>query len=117
MQHDLKLVKVNLDPRPAEITAISEEVGTQLGYLGAIAKEKKFAASLIVNCYNTHICGADVSNLSYYCRGETSDTLKKGMFALINLSAYIESHELYGSDFVEGLIERWDFRNKRSENE
>lgn len=117
MQRDLKLVKVNSNPRPGEISPISEAGVQQLGYLGALAQQKKFAASLIVHCYNSHICGANVSELSYYCRGETSDVLVKGMLLLIKLSAYIESHEIYGSDFVEGLIEQWDFRNKRSDSE
>lgn len=117
MQPDLKPVTINTNPRPEEVSPISEDTALQLGYLGAVAQHKKFAASLIVNCYNTNICGANVSGLSYYCRGESSDTLQNGMFALIQLSAYIESHELYGADFVEGLIEQWDFRNKRGDAE
>ncbi|MGB7996551.1 MAG: hypothetical protein WCF45_10540 [Photobacterium halotolerans] len=108
---DLQLsdIIINLNPRPDELAPLTKEQGTELAYLGALAKKKKHAASLIVHCYNSNVCGADVSGLSYYCRGESSDTLMNAMFLLIKLSAYLESHEIYGSDFVDSLKKQWRF--------
>lgn len=113
---DLKYdhVKVNLNPRPNEFKAIDTRHRQALAYFGAIAERKKFAASLIVNLYNPNICGADMNRLSAYCRGETCPTFRNGMNILIQICAYIESHEIYGDAFIERLIKRWNFRNKRT---
>ncbi|AZS59319.1 MULTISPECIES: hypothetical protein [Pectobacterium] len=111
MQHfNLDAIPIDPNPRPNEIAPLSEKHQKELAYLGRIAQEKKFAASLIVNLYNSDICGADMYHLSAYCRGESSDTLKNGMMFLIQLCGHIESHEIYGSAFVESLIEQWEFR-------
>lgn len=112
MQDDIKIIEVNRRPRPNELGEISEQMASELSYLAGIALKKRHAASLIVHCYNPNVIGADISGLSYYCRGESCETLKNGMYAMVQLSAYIESHELYGSDFVEGLITQWGFRDK-----
>lgn len=109
-------IQVNLNPRPNEIHPLDEKFRKPLAYFGRIAQEKKFAASLIVNLYNNNIVGADMNKLSAYLRGETCNTLRDGMYALIEICGLIESHEIYGSEFVEGLIEEWGFRNKRSDS-
>ncbi|MFH0274913.1 hypothetical protein [Vibrio jasicida] len=101
---------VNLNPRPTEYKPFPEEFKTGLAYLAAIATKKRHAASLIVNLYNSNIVGADMNGLAYYCRGENCKTLYKAMFNLITCCAYVESHEIYGKDFVEGLINQWGFR-------
>ncbi|MBN3048079.1 hypothetical protein H5A27_18675 [Pectobacterium brasiliense] len=108
---NLDAVKINQNPRPTEIVPISEKHQKELAYLGCLAQEKKFVASLIVNLYNSDICGADMYHLAGYCRGESSDTLKNGMMFLVFICGYIESYEIYGSEFVENLIEKWDFKN------
>lgn len=55
---DLTPVDVNPTPRPENLKPLS--------YLGSIALRKKFAASLIVNLYNSHIVGADMYHLDNY---------------------------------------------------
>lgn len=118
MQHvSFEHININLDPRPSEYQSLDEKYRKPLAYFARIAQEKKFAASLIVNLYNSNIVGADMNGLSSYLLGESCGTLREGMNSLISICARIESHEIYGSDFVEGLIEQWDFRNKRSESE
>lgn len=115
MQKDLVLVEVNRRPRPESLKPLTDQQVEQLGYLGAVAQRKKFAASLIVNLYNSHIVGADMYKIMGYCPGESSSTLLKSVVLIIQLCMHCESHEIYGADFVEGLIEQWDFRNKGSE--
>ncbi|MDN2483987.1 hypothetical protein [Vibrio agarivorans] len=115
MQRDLTLVEVNPTPRPETLKPLTDEQMEQLGYLGALAQRKKFAASLIVNLYNSNVVGADMYGLMGYVPGETSDTLLQSIMLLLQLSSHCESHEIYGVEFVEGLIEQWDFRNKRGD--
>lgn len=117
MQRDLTLVEINPTPRPESLRPLDDVQIKQLGYLGALAQRKKFAASLIVNLYNSNVVGADMYNLMGYCKGESSNTLLQSVFLIIQLCMYCESHEIYGSDFVEELIEQWGFRNKRSDYE
>lgn len=111
MQPDLKLVEVNPTPRPERLSPLTDDQIKQLGYLGALAQRKRFAASLIVNLYNSHVVGADMYNLMGYASSESSDTLLESVMLISQLCMYCESHEIYGADFVEGLIELWDFRN------
>lgn len=116
MQRDLTLVEVNPTPRPESLQPLTDDQIKQLGYLAAIAQRKKFAASLIVNLYNSRIVGADMYNLMGYVKGENCDTLLHSVMLIIQICMHCESHEIYGSDFVEGLIELWDFRNKRDDS-
>ncbi|EGR1056756.1 TPA: hypothetical protein ACGF9M_003311 [Vibrio cholerae] len=113
MQQDLTLVQVNPTPRPESLKPLTDEQIKQLGYLGALAQRKKFAASLIVNLYNSNVVGADMYNLMGYVKGESSDTLLHSVMLISQLCMHCESNEIYGSDFVEGLIKQWGFRNKR----
>lgn len=115
MQKDLTLVEVNPTPRPESLKPLDDSQIEILGYLGSVAQRKKFAASLIVNLYNSHVVGADMYNLMGYCKGESSNTLLESVMLINQVCMYCESHEIYGVDFVEGLIEQWDFRNKRSD--
>lgn len=110
---DFKLdaIRINPNPRSNEIVPISEKHQKELAYLGCLAKEKKFVASLIVNLYKTNICGAGMCRLAGYFLGEFSDTMKNGMMFLVFIFGYIELHETYGSEFVESLIEKWDFKS------
>lgn len=110
MQQGLELVIVNSAPRPERLKPLDETQIKQLGYLGAVAQQKKFAASLIVNLYDYHVCGADMYNLMEYTRGESSDTLLHSVTLLNELCINCESHEIYGGGFVEGLIQKWNFR-------
>lgn len=113
---DLKLVEVNPTPRPESLKPLTDEQIIQLGYLGAMAQRKRFAASLIVNLYNPNIVGADMYNLMTYAKGESSSTLLQGVMLINQACMYCESHEIYGTDFVESLIKQWDFRNKRDDS-
>lgn len=117
MQTDLVLVDVNPNPRPESLKPLTDEQIKQLGYLGALAERKKFAASLIVNLYNDQIVGADMYNLIGYCKGESSTTLLHSIMLITQLCMYCESHEIYGSNFVEGLIKQYGFRNKRGNDD
>lgn len=107
---DFDHIQINLNPRACDVTPIPEDLKRELAYLGAIAERKKFAASLIVNLYNPDVCGADMYKLTAYCRNESCDTLRDGMMTLIQLCAYMESHEIYGEAFVKKLIKQWEFR-------
>ncbi|WP_235225370.1 hypothetical protein [Vibrio sp. ER1A] len=53
-------------------------------------------------------------NLMSYTRGESCNLLRDGVLTLIQICGAVESHEIYGSDFVEGLIEQWGFRQGES---
>lgn len=116
MQRDLLLVEVNPTPRPESLQPLTDDQIEQLGYLGAVAQQKRFAASLIVNLYNSRVIGADMYNLMGYVAGESSHTLLDSVMLISQLCIYCESSEIYGSDFVESLIEQWDFRNKRGDS-
>lgn len=105
-------ISVNLNPHPNEVAPIEDSLKMDLAYLGAIAQKKRHVASLIVNLYNPNICGADMNGIMYYCRGESSMVLLSAVRALLDACSYVESHEIYGSDFVEALIEQWGFRDK-----
>jgi hypothetical protein len=117
MQYDLGLVEVNPTPRPESLKPLSDEQIKQLGYLGAVAQRKKFVASLIVNLYNSNITKADMYQIMGYCPGESCNTLLESVLLILKLCMRCESHEIYGSNFVEGLITQWDFRNQRDDSE
>lgn len=104
-------IHVNLNPRPGEYKPIPSEREKELAYVGRLAQNKRHIASLIVNLYNSNICGADMYNLMSYTRGESCNLLRDGVLTLIQCCGAVESHEIYGSDFVESLIEQWGFRN------
>jgi hypothetical protein len=113
MQPDIQLVEINPTPRPESLHPLTDMQIEQLAYLGGIALQKKFAASLIVNLYNSNIVSADMYTLMGYVKGESSDTLLQGVMLINQLCMYCESNEVYGVEFLEKLIEQWDFRNKR----
>ena len=98
-------VTVNQQPRP-ELELEPQQV-MLLELVGRKALQKRHIASLIVNLYNSNRVGADMYNLMPYLRGEPNDDLRNGIFALLEISAYCESHEIYGVDFVRHLIDNW----------
>ncbi|CAM2804334.1 hypothetical protein [Vibrio diazotrophicus] len=113
----IKHIPVNLDPRPGEYSPIPESREKELAYVGRLAQEKRHIASLIVNLYNSNICGADMYHLMSYTRGESCNLLRDGVITLIQCCGAVESHEIYGSEFVEDLIERWGFREDQSDED
>ncbi len=96
---DFDHIQINLNPRACAVTPIPEDL-KRSWLIWALSQRKKFAASLIVNLYNPDVCGANMYKLTAYCRNESCDTLRDGMMTLIQLCAYMESHEIYGETFV-----------------
>lgn len=104
-------IQIYVSPFALDVVATPEVfIRMELAYLGAIAERMKCAASLIVNLYNPDICGADMYSLTSYCRKESCNTLRQGISTLLHVCAYMESHEIYGEEFVKKLIKQWGFR-------
>lgn len=109
-------MKFEVNRQPASTVKLTEEQAKKIEYLGKMAWEKKHAASLIVNLYNRNIVGANMYDLVSYTQGEPDNDLMSAILLLIQICARCEAHEIYGNDYVRGLIDLWKFSADNNEN-
>lgn len=93
-------------------TEFSPEQIDALEHLLATANHKKFFAQLIANAYNNSF-PCDMWTCARYTDGERDKRLITGLWLIVQLSVRgIESHEYYGLETVEQLIQFWGLRDE-----